>query len=63
MPARKPRKGDHVVAGPEPNRWTCLHCGAKYLMRLPASPDVFVAACKEFANVHKNCRAQVPTKS
>jgi rubredoxin len=51
-------KSDHVVM--RNDRFVCRHCGATYLMALPAPITVFVAATNAFVDLHKNCSKPEP---
>jgi len=35
--------------------FSCLHCGARYTMNLPAPINVFTAACNAFVDDHEHC--------
>ena len=58
---------DHVVidCGERPELWlepeeqlvlTCLHCGHRYVLALPASLRMTAAVCRVYAREHAHCR-------
>ena len=38
------------------NGFSCLRCGAQYVMSMPCPVDVFLGAGKGFTRTHRGCR-------